>query len=215
MKILNVLITILVGLSIILIFLGSGISPIPLILGLMLLAIVLLLIPGIKLIIGSKNKNIFAIGKITGYIIILLFIILEIYLVIAFIQGIKYPMGPPKYSQSPAECKSVALKILEINGQPQVSFGGYGSQGFIEFVLDNIGLKRVERIRVTVLAEKGTYTYLTDLDESIEPSIQIKKRIPYDYTFYGQPSQITWTPIVYDKNNELVVCESGKYTYMS
>ena len=54
---------------------------------------------------------------------------------------------------STKECQEVSIKLLEANAQPQVAFGGSGSQGFIEFTLDNVGLKRVERIRVSVLAE--------------------------------------------------------------
>jgi len=122
--------------------------------------------------------------------------------------------GPKILTLEPPECQTVSIELLRSNDLPQPpTFGGSGSQGFIEFGLENIGQKRIEKIRVSVLAERGTY--VTDLAEGIEVASQIKRRVPYDYNQYGNVDSISWTPMIYKKGTDLAACNMRGAKYQT
>ena len=131
----------------------------------------------------------------------------------AVIMNIGTNIGVGKISLTEQkECQNARIQLLQLNNVPQITFGGSASEGFIEFTLDNVGMKKVERVRISVLSEKDTY--VIDLSEGIEAATQIKRRVPYDYNRYGTAQQVAWTPMVY-RNNELITCASGATKYMT
>jgi len=134
----------------------------------------------------------------------------------AVVMNLGATIGGSKISplMEPSECQAVSMDLLKSNDKPQPpTFGGSGSEGFIEFGLENIGQKRVEKIRISVLAERGTY--VTDLSDGIEVASQIKRRVPYDYNKYGNVDSISWTPMIYKKGNELVTCNQRGAKYQA
>jgi flagellin-like protein len=132
----------------------------------------------------------------------------------AVVMNIGASIGGSKISPllEPKECQTAGIDLVKINDNAQLSFGGSGSEGFIEFTLNNVGQKKIDKVHISVVGEQDTYN--ADISDTIEIASQIRRRTPYDYNKYGNAKLITWTPMIY-KGNELLSCSGGAAKYQA
>jgi|SRR3989338_3864516 len=92
-------------------------------------------------------------------------------------------------------CNDVQIRIRETESY-EVCFGGVGQNGYINFVMDNIGSTDISGLAVWIVGDKSTA--LSDLD-----SITIKKGalydkkdkdVAYDFTKFGKIKQVQFIP---------------------
>ena len=95
------------------------------------------------------------------------------------------------------KCRDVGIKIRNIDAT-EVCFGGFGQNGYINFVIDNTGLTDINGLAIWIIGDKGTRLF--DLD-----SILVKKgalydkkdkEVSYDFSAFGNIKQIQFIPKV-------------------
>lgn len=110
-------------------------------------------------------------------------------------------------SSSNDKCRNVELKIRNINGG-DVCFGGFGANGYINFIIDNTGRADIIGLSIWIVGEKGTKLFELD-DIMIEKGSLFSKKdkgVDYDFITFGNIKQIQFTPkINADKTTELCV----------
>jgi len=107
--------------------------------------------------------------------------------------------------KSSDKCSNVHIKIRSID-VAEVCYGGFGANGYINFIIDNVGEADINGLAVWIAGEKGTK--LIDLD-----SITIKKDslferkgkdVAYDLTAYGSIKNVQFIPKI--KSDTLEPC---------
>ena len=109
------------------------------------------------------------------------------------------------------ECVGLKLKFHDLKG-PQVTFGGQGSQGFIEFVADNVGMEIAPTIRLTIIGDKqgAKQAFVFDIDNAnLQPGVPLSKRIALNFDSYGKPEQIKIFPIALVDGKKIPCLSSG------
>src|SRR3989344_1207065 len=97
----------------------------------------------------------------------------------------------------PKECAGLKMRFHDLNG-PQVTLGGQGAQGFIEFVIDNVGTESIPLLRVTVIGNRqgSAQTFVSDVEGvNVQPGVPFSKRVAYNYDSYGAPKQVLVFPL--------------------
>ncbi len=93
------------------------------------------------------------------------------------------------------KCRDVEIKIRNI-GVGEVCFGGAGQNGYVNFVIDNVGSADINGLAVWVIGEKGTK--LLELDNAfIEKGSLYDKRdkeVSYDFLVFGSIKQVQFIP---------------------
>ena len=93
------------------------------------------------------------------------------------------------------KCRNVEIKIRNIGGS-EICFGGFGTKGYINFVIDNTGVIDISGLAIWIVGDKGTRLF--DLD-----NILIKKGTLYDkkdkevsddFTIFGNMKQVQFIP---------------------
>src|SRR3989338_3985396 len=102
-------------------------------------------------------------------------------------------------------CAGIEIKIRNV-GSSEACFGGIGSNGYINFIIYNLGSSDINGIAIWMIGEKGTKLF--DLD-----NIQIKKdslyekddkEVSYDFSTYGSIKQVQFIPkIRQDQSTEI------------
>ncbi len=112
------------------------------------------------------------------------------------------------------ECISMKLQFHNLNG-PQVTFGGQGAEGFIEFVIDNVGSDDVTRLRLLVIGERqgSPQTYTDDINAAVAAGFTLSKRVKYDYNLNGQPKQVQVIPIAL-RDGKPINCNNAAASYV-
>lgn len=91
-------------------------------------------------------------------------------------------------------CSSVAVKIRNIDNF-EVCYGGSGKDGYINFVLDNVGAADLGGLTILIIGEKGTKLF--ELQKSIKKGSLFDKKddeIGYDFSTYGNIRQVQFIP---------------------
>ena len=92
-------------------------------------------------------------------------------------------------------CSNVEIKIRSID-VAEVCYGGLGSNGYINFIIDNTGGTDVSGLAIWVIGEKGTK--LLDLDNIIIKKSTLydkkDKSVSYDFSTYGKINQVQFIP---------------------
>ncbi len=112
------------------------------------------------------------------------------------------------------ECSGMTLKFHELNG-PQVSFGGSGTEGFIEFVADHTGTEPIPKVRMRVIGQRAGSTEACVIEVSnsvIDAGNPFSKRVPYNFDTCGTPKQVELVPIAMREKKELP-CQGGIASY--
>ena len=102
-------------------------------------------------------------------------------------------------------CRNVEIKIRDID-KNEVCFGGLGQNGYINFIIDNIGVTDINGLAVWIVGDKGTKLF--DID-----NILIKKGylydkkdngVVYDFSVFGNIKQVQFIPkIKFDQATEI------------
>ena len=94
-------------------------------------------------------------------------------------------------------CRNVEIKIRSADSS-EVCFGGFGTNGYINFVIDNTGITDISGLAIWIVGDKGTKLF--DLDGILikKGSLYDKndKEIKYDFTAFGNIKQVQFIPKV-------------------
>jgi len=116
-------------------------------------------------------------------------------------------------TSSPIEqCSNVILSIYEIAGKKQICYGGTGSDGYINFMLDNQGNVNIEELLITIIGEKGSQEY--QLRPFIGKGQLFDKRdqtTKYDFDKNGNIFQMQIRPYI-KVEDKLQVCVDRQLT---
>lgn len=97
--------------------------------------------------------------------------------------------------KSADKCSSVSMKIRNINGA-QICYGGFGNNGYVNFIVDNVGSSDINGLSVWITGEKGTRLF--DIDDIAVKSGSLFERkgkeVTYDFTAYGNIKSVQFIP---------------------
>ena len=99
------------------------------------------------------------------------------------------------FAKSSDVCIGVEIKIRNV-GSSEACFGGVGSNGYIHFIIDNIGANEISGLAVWMIGEKGTKLFDIDNLRIKKNSLYQKedKEVSYDFNAYGKIKQIQFIP---------------------
>ena len=97
--------------------------------------------------------------------------------------------------KSADKCSNVEIKIRNLNNA-EVCFGGFGKNGYINFIIDNTGSEDINGLAIWVIGEKGTrlfdlYNILIKQDSLYDKK---DKEVSYDFTVFGDIKQVQFIP---------------------
>ena len=94
-------------------------------------------------------------------------------------------------------CRNVEIKIRNID-VAEVCFGGFGPNGYINFIIDNTGTIDISGLAIWIVGEKDTRLF--DLDSILieKGSLYDKKdkEVSYDFSAFGNIKQVQFIPKV-------------------
>ena len=106
--------------------------------------------------------------------------------------GLNLELGKPT-----DKCRNIEIKIRDIDGS-EVCFGGFGANGYINFIIDNTGAIDISGLAIWIVGDKGTKLF--DLDNILikKGSLFDKKDkdVAYDFSTYGNIKQVQFIPKV-------------------
>ena len=114
--------------------------------------------------------------------------------------GLNLNLGKPD-----DKCGNVAVKI-RYSENFEVCYGDFGQNGYINFILDNIGTADISGLTILIVGEKGTK--LSELQKTIKKGSLLDekgKEVSYNFDVYGSINQVQFIPKV-EVNHEIVVC---------
>jgi len=92
-------------------------------------------------------------------------------------------------------CRSVEIKIRSIDSA-DACFGGFGTNGYINFIIDNTGPNDIHGLAIWIIGDKGTRLF--DIDNILikKGSLYDKKdkEASYDFTAFGNIKQVQFIP---------------------
>jgi hypothetical protein len=95
------------------------------------------------------------------------------------------------------KCRNVEIKIRNIDAA-EACFGGFGQNGYINFIIDNTGAIDLSGFAIWIVGDKGTRLF--DLDNALikRGSLYDKKdkEISYDFSTFGNIKQVQFIPKV-------------------
>jgi flagellin-like protein len=110
-------------------------------------------------------------------------------------------------TSNPGEaCSDVSITLRSINDL-QVCHAGTGQNGYINFIVDNLGNKNIDGLGIWITGEKGTD--LLDFNEfsiKVNELLSINDRsVKYDFNTYGDIKDIQFFPKI-KKESSLELC---------
>ena len=108
--------------------------------------------------------------------------------------------------KSADKCNSVNIKIRNIDGA-EICYGGFGANGYINFIIDNIGESELNGLSVCITGEKNTRLFDIDDIKIGKGSLFEKKGkdVTYDFTTYGNIKILQLIPKI-KKDQSLEPC---------
>lgn len=92
-------------------------------------------------------------------------------------------------------CRAVEIKMRNIDVS-EVCFGGVGTNGYINFIIDNTGGTDISGLAIWMVGDKGTKLF--DLDRvAIKKGTLFDKKdkeVVYDFTKFGNMKQVQFIP---------------------
>ena len=97
--------------------------------------------------------------------------------------------------KSADKCLNVEIKIREISSA-EVCYGGVGANGYINFIIDNVGKMDISGLTLLIIGDKGTRLF--DLDNIVikKSSLYDKKdkEVSYDLSKFGNIKKVQFIP---------------------
>ena len=97
--------------------------------------------------------------------------------------------------KSTDKCRNVEIKIRNID-IAEVCFGGFGKNGYINFIIDNTGATDINGLAIWIIGDKGTRLF--DLGNiSIKKNSLLDKKdkeVAYDFSVFGNIKQVQFIP---------------------
>ena len=97
--------------------------------------------------------------------------------------------------KSSDKCRNVEIKIRNID-VAEVCFGGFGTNGYVNFIIDNVGTADISGLAIWIVGDKGTQ--LSDLDNLLikKGTLYDKKdkEVAYDFSKFGNIKQVQFIP---------------------
>ena len=110
-------------------------------------------------------------------------------------------------------CGKVGIKIRSLDAA-EVCYSGLGVNGYINFILDNIGSSDVNGLSIWIIGEKGTRLF--DLDRiTLKKGVLFDKRdmdVSYDFNVYGKIREVQFIPKVQSSKGQEVCTTSAVKT---
>lgn len=99
--------------------------------------------------------------------------------------------------KSADKCASVNIKIRNIDGA-EICYGGFGSNGYINFIIDNVGESDLNGLSIWITGEKSTRLFDIDNLKISKGSLFERKGkdVAYDFTTYGNIKSVQLIPKV-------------------
>ncbi len=88
----------------------------------------------------------------------------------------------------------VQLKVSEIEGTPQLCYGGSGAAGQINFTIDNQGKKDIKELGIVVGGASGIYQLANMNISTIIAGGAMFRNVTYDYNTYGSIKYVRFIP---------------------
>lgn len=102
-------------------------------------------------------------------------------------------------------CRNVEIKTRNIDAA-EACFGGFGQNGYLNFIIDNTGSVDVNGLAIWVIGDKGTRLF--DLENILikKGSLYDKKdkEVTYDFATFGNIKQVQFIPKV--KTGQIEIC---------
>ncbi len=97
--------------------------------------------------------------------------------------------------KSADKCRNVEIKIRNID-VAEVCFGGFGQNGYINFIIDNTGAIDISGLAIWVVGDKGTRLFNLDNILIKKGALFDKKdkEVSYDFTTFGNIKQVQFLP---------------------
>ena len=107
--------------------------------------------------------------------------------------------------KSADKCGNAAIKIREISSA-EVCYGGFGTNGYVNFIIDNVGGIDISGLTLLIIGDKGTRLF--DLDNIMikKGSLYDKKdkEVSYDFSRFGDIKKVQFIPkIKSDKSTDV------------
>lgn len=99
--------------------------------------------------------------------------------------------------KSSDKCRNVDIKIRNIDSV-EVCFGGFGKNGYINFIIDNIGSVDVDGLAIWIIGDKSTRLFDLDNTPIKKGTLYDKKdkEVTYDFTIFGNIKEVQFIPKV-------------------
>ncbi len=107
-------------------------------------------------------------------------------------------------TQEEALCSKVKLEVIDVDNKQQICYDRPANS--VEFTVANKADIGVESLIVWVIGEE---VYVADLRENIKPGYPLKKRINYDFSTYGDITQVNLIPKIKDEEKQ-ITCSGSK-----
>lgn len=117
--------------------------------------------------------------------------------------GLNLDLGKPD-----DKCNNVAIKIRDIDNY-EVCYGDFGQNGYINFILDNVGSADISGLTILIVGEKGTRLF--ELQKIIKRGSLLDEKgkdISYNFATYGDIKQVQFIPKAAN-NKDTSVCARG------
>jgi flagellin-like protein len=94
-------------------------------------------------------------------------------------------------------CRNVEIKLRNIDDTSEACYGGFGANGYINFIVDNVGAAEVNGFSVWVLGDKSQ-TSISDISDILIRKGQLYDKndqgVKYDFSAYGNIKSLQIIP---------------------
>lgn len=105
-------------------------------------------------------------------------------------------------------CRNVEINLRNIDDKSDACYSGFGQNGYVNFVLDNVGAAEINGLSVWILGDKSQ-TSIYDIDNILIRKGQLYDKkdneVKYDFAAYGNIKYIQLIPKT-NKNGAAEVC---------